>query len=79
VRLAAWLKLCLVVVLLGALGGSGAFGVRAASGLESRGKLVVVGEDLTTGDYAHDGLYTVNADGSGFRRVADSVSDGEPH
>jgi TolB protein len=43
----------------------------------SAGKLVVVAAD--SGDhYAHAGLYVLNADGSGLRRITNSLSDYEP-
>jgi Tol biopolymer transport system component len=59
-----------------ALAGPGGAGARPAA---TGGKLVVSGFDLTTRDYAHDGLYTLNADGSDLRQVTQSTEDGEPH
>ena len=49
----------------------------AAVGAPVRGKLVVVGRVL--GDVAYNGVYVVNADGSGLRQVVRSSVATDPH
>jgi Tol biopolymer transport system component len=82
-----------IAVLVVGLGVSAAVGSRAvaaagapgldaaASAPQTSGKLVVVGRDPApmTYELAHDGLYVVNADGTGLRQVTHSISDEEPH
>jgi len=50
-----------------------------ASPGRAEGKLVMVGANLRwdTGE-DKDGLYVVNADGSGLRQVTDSIQDSQP-
>ncbi len=44
-----------------------------------RGKLVLVGVSLNLEDVREDGLYVMNADGSGLRQITHSGSDRQPH
>ena len=43
------------------------------------GKLVLAGVSLNLEDVREDGLYVMNADGSGLRQITHSGSDGQPH
>jgi Tol biopolymer transport system component len=49
-----------------------------ASASLSRGKLVLVGVSLSASDFQQQGLYVVNADGSGLRQLTHS-DDEQPH
>ena len=69
----------LMAVLSGVVVGFVGAGSAGATPSSPDGELVMVGSNLTTRDYGHDGLYTVNADGSSLRQVTHSSSDGDPH
>lgn len=55
-------------------------GIGSAVAAPTPGKIVLVARALSSVDFARDGLYVMNADGSGVRQIThDVVEDDEPH
>lgn len=67
----------LVVVAAGLVASTASDGATSASLV--RGKLVLVGEALSPADFDRNGLYVLNADGSGLRQIVRSSFPESPH
>ena len=73
-------KAGLALLAVGAVAASAALGAPAAAATQTGGKLIVVGNDpAIRSDVQHDGLYVMNADGSGLRQVTSSYFDQNPY